>query len=187
MTIALLEPAERRRSRVRVTLSDGRRVVIRTLDAADAPALRDAIEHADATDLRRRFMGAPPPTTYILERLEHADRVHNFALGAFDDDGRLVAGAQFDRSDDEPRAEVAIEVATDWQRCGLGTRMLERLADVARGLGISQFTASYFADNVAVRRLLHTTGRVAASSIEHGCGFAVLDISEASGQGRTNR
>lgn len=161
---------------VRTRLADGSTVVVRRLVADDGPALAAAIEHADPMDLRRRFMGMPPPTPVILDRLGRADGVHDYALGAFTDTGRLVAVAQFDRVDEGPVAEFAIEVASDWQRRGLGNRMLERLSSVARSLGIQRFTATYYADNLPVRRLLHDSGHVIASGFDQGEGYAVLDL-----------
>lgn len=103
--------------------------------------------------------------------------MHDLALGAFDPHGRLVAVAQFDRLDDEPVAEFAIEVGTGWKGVGLGRALLSMLIDEARALGITQLTASYYADNVPVRRLLHGTGLVVESGISAGEGHAVLDIS----------
>ena len=46
---------------VTTTLTDGRPVELRPLTEADTDALIDAVHHADAFDLRRRFMGPPPP------------------------------------------------------------------------------------------------------------------------------
>jgi hypothetical protein len=96
-------------------LTDGRSVGIRPLTPGDAPALIAALGRADPMDLRKRFMGTPPPTSYLVEQLNRADGIHDLPLGAFADDGRLVGMAQFDRVDDGPSAEVAIEVAKDWQ------------------------------------------------------------------------
>lgn len=161
---------------VRTRLADGACVVIRRLEESDGPALTAALETADPMDLRRRFMGMPPPASVLLNRLRTADGVHDYALGAFTDTGRLVGVAQFDRADDAPTAEFAIEVATDWQRRGLGSRLLERLAVIACELGITRFTATYYADNLPVRRLLHDSGHVIASGFDQGEGYAVLDL-----------
>lgn len=161
---------------VRVTLSDGREVTVRRLLPADGHALELAIARADPWDLRKRFMGCPPPVRVLVAQLSRADGVHDLPLGAFTDDGRLVGVAQFDRSDDEPVAEMAVEVAKDWQHVGLGTQMVDRLAELAREQGIHGFTASYYADNVPIRRLLRDVGRVTTSSIESGQGYAELDI-----------
>ena len=58
----------------------------------------------------------------------------------------------------------------------LGSRLLERLAVIAGELGITRFTATYYADNLPVRRLLHDSGHVIASGFDQGEGYAVLDL-----------
>ena len=159
-------------------LQDGRQVLIRALDGRDADALTAAIDHADPTDLRRRFMGVPPPASYLVKQLRRADGVHDLVLGAFAGDGRLVGVAQFDRIDDAPTAEVAIEVAKDWQHDGLGTLMLTRLAELARHHGIHEFTATYYADNLPIRRLLRDIGRVVTSGYDKGEGHMTLSLDD---------
>lgn len=153
-------------------------MLVRTLDSDDADALRAALEHADPMDLRRRFMGVPPPASYLVKQLMRADGVHDLVLGAFDSAGRLVGVAQFDRPDDQPTAEVAIEVAKDWQHDGLGTLMLTRLAELARDRGIHEFTATYYADNLPIRRLLRDIGHVVTSGYESGEGHMRLSLDE---------
>jgi RimJ/RimL family protein N-acetyltransferase len=172
--MTVLEPVQATR---RLRLDDGRELVIRRLTGADEPILLAALTRADPMDLRRRFLGPPPPTATIVRLLRRVDDVHDLALGAFDAAGHLVGVAQFDRIDDEPSAELAIEVGTGWQRQGLGRILLDALADEARALGITRLTASYYADNRPVRRLLHHTGRVIESGISQGEGYAVLDVS----------
>jgi len=159
-----------------VRLRDGREVSVRRLTAADEGALRAALTHADPVDLRLRFLGPPPPTSTIVRQLRRVDDVHDLALGAFDDRHRLIAVAQFDRVNDEPSAEFAIEVGGGWKSAGLGTALLALLVDEARAVGITQLTASYYAENLPVRRLLHRTGLVTESGISAGEGHAVLDL-----------
>jgi RimJ/RimL family protein N-acetyltransferase len=153
-------------------------VLLRPLDGRDADALVAAMKRADPMDLRRRFMGVPPPPSYLVRRLSRADGVHDLALGAFDSAGDLVGVAQFDRADDAPEAEVAIEIATGWQHAGLGTAMLHRLAGLARQRGIHEFTATYYADNVPIRRLLRDVGRVVESGYETGEGHLRLNLDD---------
>ena len=173
MSIAVPEPVRQLR---RTRLDDGREVTLRRLTAADEPALRAALAHADPMDLHRRFLGPPPPVSMLVRLLRRVDGVHDLALGAFDDRDRLVAVGQFDRVNDEPIAELAIEVGTGWQHHGLARIMLDALADEARALGIVRLSASYYADNLPVRRLIHHTGRVVESGISQGQGYAVLDL-----------
>jgi RimJ/RimL family protein N-acetyltransferase len=143
---------------VPVRLRDGRTISLRPMTALDADALCDAVQRANSFDLYRRFMGRPPPPQVLTRLLGAADGVHDAMLGAFGIDGRLVGVAQFDRVDDNPSAELAIEVATDWQRCGLGRIMLRQLAVMADACGITSLTAVYFADNAPLIHLLHSTG-----------------------------
>jgi RimJ/RimL family protein N-acetyltransferase len=114
----------------------------------------------------------------MVKQLKRADGVHDVVLGAFDDRGRLVGVAQFDRSDDGPTAEVAIEVAKDWQHDGLGIALMTRLADLARDRGIHEFTATYYADNLPIRRLLRDIGHVVTSGYECGEGHMRLSLDE---------
>ena len=51
-------------------------------------------------------------------------------------------------------ADIAITIADDWQRRGLGSELLARLSDRARQEGIRRFTALVAAENVAVAGLL---------------------------------
>ena len=153
-------------------------MTIRPLGANDADALIAAVNRADPADLRRRFMGMPPPTSYLVKQLKHADGVHDLVLGAFGPHGRLVGVAQFDRLNDKPTAEVAIEVAKDWQHDGLGLALLTKLGELARERGIHEFTATYFADNVAIRRLLRDIGHVVTSGYESGEGHMRLSLDD---------
>lgn len=160
----------------RVTLSDGRRIRLRPLTAADAVALADAIHAADSFDLYRRFMGRPPATHVLVRLLSAVDGIHDAVLGAFDGDERLIGVAQFDRADDESSAELAIEVATRWKRCGLGTAMLRELSAMAAARGITRLTADYFTDNVPLIRLLHATGASRAIGASDGASTAELNV-----------
>jgi RimJ/RimL family protein N-acetyltransferase len=142
----------------------------------DADALIEAVHCADAFDLRRRFMGQPPPDQVLIKLLHAADGIHDSVLGALDSEGRIVGVAQFDRRDDLPTAEFAIEVATDWQRCGLGAVMLRELASLAMSYGILAFTAVYLADNNPIIRLMRSTGCARWLGTECGASIAELDL-----------
>ncbi|HTW20045.1 MAG TPA: GNAT family N-acetyltransferase [Mycobacteriales bacterium] len=157
-------------------LSDGRSVKIRALDAADTDALRRALARADTDDLRRRFMGSPPPTRMLVELLRVADGVHDAALGAFTEAGRLVAVAQFDRRDDRPSAEIAIEVAKDFQHCGLGSELAWRIGRLAYDRGIRTFTVNYLAENEAVSKLVRRGAAASGPTIESGSARAEIDL-----------
>ena len=74
-----------------------------------------------------------------------------------EDDGQehAVGVARFARATNtDTEAEVAIVVRDDFQRRGLGKHILLRLADRARELGITHFSAWVLADNVRLMKLI---------------------------------
>ncbi len=74
-----------------------------------------------------------------------------FGLVAHDELGSLVAHATYIPID-ATRAEVAVEVADHFHARGLGTILIERLAETAATRGIVKFTAEVLHDN---REMLH--------------------------------
>jgi GNAT superfamily N-acetyltransferase len=140
-----------------VRLRDGAEVVIAQLTPADAPMLADAFAQLSEESRRLRFLG-PKPTLSAseLRYLTAVDGHHHVALAAIDPaSGRGVAIARFIRDPENPgRAEVAVTVADDWQRRGLGRLLLERLSDRARAEGVRRFTALVSAENRNMQGLL---------------------------------
>jgi acetyltransferase len=175
----LVEPVDG--STTDVTLDDGTSVTIRPIRRDDDIAVREALRTADPNDLHQRFMGCAPTVMLVLNYFHRADGLRDLAIGAFTAEGRLVGVAQFDRPEGGPTAEFAIEVAHDFQRRGLGARLLADLEDRAREAGVRELTATYYADNFAIRRLLGRSGQLQSSSYECGEGSALLNLRPAHG------
>jgi GNAT superfamily N-acetyltransferase len=91
---------------------------------------------------------------------------------------RLIAVARFVRLAEDPSAaEVAIVVADDWQRRGVGSLLSEDLAEEARHAGITRFTATMASDNVPAQRLMaKLTSRLESRHTGHGVSELVLDL-----------
>jgi GNAT superfamily N-acetyltransferase len=138
-------------------LRDGSVVVIREVQAGDAPLLADGFARLSDESRQQRFLtGKPSLSAAELRYFTEIDHHDHEALGAINpDDGRGVGIARYIRDAKNPAtAEVAVTVVDDWQRRGLGTELLDRLADRARREGIRHFTALVAADNDAVVGLL---------------------------------
>jgi RimJ/RimL family protein N-acetyltransferase len=117
------------------------------------------LERSDRDALHRLFFRLSPTTVYRrfhspiarpeqaqpdrLLDVDHHDREAVVAVV----DGEIVGVARYARWPGTDQAELAVVVADDWQRQGLGTRMLGGLAELALSAGIQSFTASVQGDN----------------------------------------
>ncbi len=142
-----------------IELAGGQRIHIRALGAADREALASGFERLGPQSRYMRFF-APVVrlTDSQLSYLTDIDHHDHEALVAVDEEtGNGVGVARYVRIG-EREAEPAVAVADDWQRMGVGTLLLDELADRARAEGISSFTAQVLADNAAALAMLEYLG-----------------------------
>lgn len=143
-----------------VRLRDGSRVLIRPIEPDDRQTLAEGFERLSPESRYRRFFA---PVRELSERdLDYLTRVdhrdHEALIAVEPDTGRAVGVARFVRTAPEV-AEPAIVVADDVQRLGLGTALLDALAERARAEGIARFEAPVLAGNHEAIRLLEGLGR----------------------------
>lgn len=136
-------------------------MLIRPLTADDGAELRRGLEHLSPQSAYRRFLGTPPSLNARTVRyLTDVDHLNHEALGAADPaTGHGIGVARFVRSHEHPHcAEIALAIADDWQHRGLGTLLLDALADRARAVGITTLTGLILADNTAMLKLFERLG-----------------------------
>jgi len=151
------EPPAPRLSGERIRLPDGAEIVIRPVEADDAPLLRLTLEHLSALSRYRRFREPVDHfTPSELDELTHADHRTREALVALDPGaGEGIGIAGYVRDAHDPKgAEVTYLVTDAWQSRGVGTALLERLAARARAVGLERFTATTLVGSEDARRLL---------------------------------
>jgi GNAT superfamily N-acetyltransferase len=142
----------------KVALRDGRTVVLRPIDGSDAERLIDLHNHLSFESQYFRFFGPKPQLTPAeAEYLANVDFHRRFAIVAEVDGGEIVGVGRFDVN--EPGiGEAAVVVRDDYQHAGLGTALLTRMREVARGAGLRTFTAEVLAENSRMLDLLHANG-----------------------------
>ena len=126
-------------------------ITIRPLRNGETGAVQAVFDRLGPRSRLLRFGGAKSVLTpYDLEHLARVDSDHHVLVA-------LVKGAPVGiaRLVREGRsAEVAVEVADEWQGRRVGTLLMARLADDARAAGIERLHAVVDPDNTASRALM---------------------------------
>lgn len=141
-------------------LRDGSAVVVRPIEPADHDRLLDAFARLSDESRYRRFFAPihqlPEDTVRYLTDVDHRDHEALIALGK---QGEMVGVARYVRpAAGSEVAEAAITVSDAWQGRGLGSQLLQRLADRARQEGVRRFTALVKVENPAAVRVLRELG-----------------------------
>ena len=148
-----------RRVRSVVELSDGARIQIRPIGPADREALASGFSRLGLESRQMRFFGPVARLTEDqLTYLTDVDHHDHEALVAFDQATRDGVGvARFVRVSADV-AEPAVAVLDDWQGRGVGSLLLDELADRAREEGVEFFVAPVLAQNETAITLLSRLG-----------------------------
>ena len=142
---------------VDVILRDGSTLRLRPPSAADADALVAFFERLSPRSRYLRFHGACRVDQKLVAMFLEPDWVTTGALAA-SHEGRIVALASYARLRDPEAAEVAFAVADSLQGRGVGTRLLEQLADRAAAAGVKRFVAEVLPENSAMLAVFRDAG-----------------------------
>ena len=140
-----------------VRLSDGARIVIRPIEPEDAGELRRGLRRLSALTAYRRFRAhITTVSADQLDFLTRNDHVRHEALAALDPEvGSVVGVVRYVCDPAQPaQAELTYVVADAWQRRGVGSALIDRLATHARAAGVERFIVTTLAVDAPARRLL---------------------------------
>jgi acetyl coenzyme A synthetase (ADP forming)-like protein len=140
-----------------VILRDGSTLRLRAPVAEDAESLVEFFAVLSEHSRYLRFHGFPSLGPKLVESVLDPDWQERGALlGSLG--GRVVALASWVRLRDPRSAEVAFAVGDEFQRRGIGTRLLERLAARAADVGIEEFVAEVMYENDAMLGVFRDAG-----------------------------
>jgi acetyl coenzyme A synthetase (ADP forming)-like protein len=135
---------------VDVILRDGATLRLRPPRREDTDELLEFFGALSQRSLYLRFHGFARLGPELVEQLIDPNWHDRGALlGAFLEDGdeRVVAVANYERLRDPTIAEAAFAVADAYQRRGIGTRLVEQLAELAGRQGIERIVAEVLSSN----------------------------------------
>jgi acetyl coenzyme A synthetase (ADP forming)-like protein len=163
-----------------VVLRDGSTLRLRPPTADDEGALISFFASMSPESRYLRFHGATVigrQTVSVALETDWASR--GSLVGELADDaGHLtaVALATYVRLRDPKRAEVAFAVADELHGRGIGTRLLERLAEHAAEVGVEEFVAEVLPGNAAMLRVFDDAGFETARALQGGVVEVVLHL-----------
>ncbi len=139
---------------------NGLAVHVRRMTNEDTPYLVDIFKHMGADSRYHRFH---QPTAHLEDKFvwdeaQHiADLYHAGGLIAFadlpDQANAPIGGARYVSTGDG-RAETAVSIRDDMQKMGIGTHLLQLIAEEARLAGVKTLVATIQNDNRGIWRTL---------------------------------
>jgi acetyltransferase len=142
--------------------ADGSTIHIRPVTTADGERIADFVRSLSAETRYLRFMGAmnklDPRMIDQFTRIDHWRDAALLALAGDGDPLRVVGVARYSVNDDGESAEFALVVADDWQRRGLGRRLMAGLVDTAAARGLKYIDGDVLAINGGMLALVKALG-----------------------------
>ncbi|MGC6369869.1 GNAT family N-acetyltransferase [Pseudomonas sp. K2I15] len=143
-------------------LKDGSHVLIRPLEAKDREREFAFIKNLSPESRHFRFLGTiTEPGIALMNQLMDVNSQYQMAYVAlFMDGGHLieVGVARYASAEGDTQCESAVVVADQWQRKGLGKRLMQHLIDAARLNGFESMMSMDSAVNSHMRRLAQDLG-----------------------------
>jgi acetyl coenzyme A synthetase (ADP forming)-like protein len=159
-----------------VVLRDGSTLRLRPVRPDDGEGLRAFYGRLSGQSLRFRFFGTASGHHAEVSRLLEIDYDREFVLLA-EAGGRISGMALYTRDPKSTdRAEVAFAIADALQGRGVGTRMLEVLAGIARDHHITTFDADVLPDNRQMLQVFLDSGFETERRLESGVIRVVLSL-----------
>ena len=156
---------------VDVILRDGTTLRLRPPVEDDVPALVAFFAELSVRSRFLRFHGFALAGDRFARTLTEPDWAEKGSLvgvmGEADDES-IVAVGNYVRLRDPHTAEAAFAVSDDFQRKGIGTRLLEQLAQRAAARGIEAFIAEVLAENKTMLSVFENVGFRVTRALESG-------------------
>jgi len=143
-------------------MADGRIVRIRPVRPEDAALMQAFFERLSPETRFFRFMEQIEELpASLIARFTQIDYDREMALLATtraDDGETMIGSARYSLAPDGESVEFALVVADDWQRFGLGRRLMGALIDCARSKGYRHIVGDVLGNNPKMLRMMHSLG-----------------------------
>lgn len=159
-----------------IVLRDGTTLHLRPVRPDDDEGVLELFRQMSELSLYYRFLSVPKLDRRKVAEFTRADGEQQFVLVG-ECGGWLAGMAGYYVDEGHPeRAEVAFSVRDAMQGKGIGTRMLERLAEIARERGICAFDAYVLGENRRMLEVFLESGFEVSQQPERGVFHVTLSL-----------
>jgi GNAT superfamily N-acetyltransferase len=151
-----------------IVLKDQRTVLLRPAASSDADEIRNLFHRLSELDVYTRFFrnvrGLSNREIQRLCNVNFENEVAFVAVSGSRENPRIVAQSCYFIDPSTNLADTAFMVSPDWQGCGLGAALQQRMSSHAIGRGVRGFVADILSSNTGMIRLAR--GGAANVSVE---------------------
>jgi acetyltransferase len=144
-----------------IKLSDGTEVLLRPMRPEDESMGREMLTALSEETLRTRFFGVPRIDHDLLVRFCNIDYDREIAIQAQTvRDGKdiIIGGFRLVADADPETAQFAVLVRDDYQKMGIGRRLMQAMIDVAREKELKKIFGVILSDNKKMLALCRSLG-----------------------------
>ena len=150
-------------------LRDGERIGVRPIRLADGDQLAALHARLSPDSVYLRYFGVKPALSPAeILRFTGISEVWRFALVGVRSTGDLAGVARYEGQAGRTDAEIALIVDDSLHHLGLGSRLLQRLVDVAVVSGMTSLTAVVLPSNMPMLHLLQSLHLPSTSTWDSG-------------------
>lgn len=142
-------------------LHSGETLLVRPVRLSDEESLQDLFYRLSKESTYRRFMAFKKSHPHAeMQALVDLDYELSVGLVACvgEDHEDIIGMARYDVDPSEGLADIAFVVRDAWQRKGVGTLLMQRMAKIAAARGLSGFTADVLVDNKSMMGVFENSG-----------------------------
>lgn len=161
-----------------VQLKNGYKVLIRPAKASDAGGMQDIFYNMGKEDIYTRFFTHLASfTDKMAQHLCNVDCENEMAFTAVvgeRENEKVIGSSCYFADPTDNLGEVAYMIRPEWQKCGLGSALQQRMTEYAKSKGLRGFKASILVENIKMQQMIKKGEKV--SFARHGCEYEVTSL-----------
>jgi len=163
------------------TLNDGTEILFRPVKPTDEEALSNMLYSLSSESIHTRFFTHTQTFPHKdVQQLTNIDYQNELAIVGVvpgpDGEDQIVAIAQYFLDPQTHQAEVAFIVQDEWQLKGMGTFLMERLAEIAISRKVQRFYAKVLPENKGMLAIFQNCRYPSQSKLEDGMYSVTIDL-----------